>query len=200
MLKINNLYFQYDGKFIFTNFSAKFNSGITWVRGANGSGKTTLLKILGGMLTPNQGRISLNDVDYLTDSIKYKTQSFYCGESTPYIPWLSVREIIDLHSSLYPGLNDETITRKLKLFNIDDVLDQSVNTLSLGQHKKLQLALAFAIPLNLILIDEPFNGLDKIASQELRNHLINIAAEHSTCMLLTSHLNPQIQNITEFDL
>jgi ABC-2 type transport system ATP-binding protein len=73
-----------------------------------------------------------------------------------------------------------------------DTLPQAVTTLSLGQHKKLQLALALALPVLLLLIDEPFNGLDAAAMRYLRGQLTEHAQAGTTCIVLTSYLDPDV--------
>jgi ABC-2 type transport system ATP-binding protein len=67
-----------------------------------------------------------------------------------------------------------------------------VTTLSLGQHKKLQLALGLTLPVLLLLIDEPFNGLDAAAMSYLRGQLAERAHAGATCIVLTSHLKPNV--------
>lgn len=67
-----------------------------------------------------------------------------------------------------------------------------MTTLSLGQHKKVQLALALALPVRLLLLDEPFNGLDAGAMAYLREQLAAPERLARQCIVLTSHLEPQL--------
>ena len=71
-------------------------------------------------------------------------------------------------------------------------MQQSITALSLGQHKKLQLVLALALPVTLLLIDEPFNGLDADAMAYLRERLSDAGRLARQCIVLTSHLEPQL--------
>ena len=75
-----------------------------------------------------------------------------------------------------------------------------MSTLSLGQHKKVQLALALALPVRLLLVDEPFNGLDTAAVLYLRAQLAARAANQDCCIVLTSHLDPQLPVTRTLDL
>jgi ABC-2 type transport system ATP-binding protein len=81
------------------------------------------------------------------------------------------------------------LAEELREMRLMPVLEQSVSALSLGQHKKMQLALAFALPVPLLLIDEPFNGLDAAALEYVRARL----AARKGVVVLTSHLEPQVQ-------
>jgi ABC-type multidrug transport system ATPase subunit len=199
-LQVEGMAFHFDTRSVFAGFSATLGPGITWLRGANGRGKTTLLKLMAGALAPHAGTIRMNGVDSERDALAYRSASFYCGGETPDLPWLTVQEFLDLHVALYPAAEARALDAQLAAFGIRDVLPQAVSTLSLGQHKKLQLALALALPVTLLLIDEPFNGLDAAAMAYLRAQLAQRAAAPSSCIVLTSHLDPQLPVARILDL
>ena len=94
--------------------------------------------------------------------------------------------------ALYPGVATDALNDELRAFGMLATLPQAVTTLSLGQHKKLQLSLALALPVTLLLIDEPFNGLDADAMAYLRTQLAEPARLARQCIVLTSHLEPQV--------
>ena len=200
VLKIDGLRFHFDTRAVFAGFSVALAPGITWLRGANGKGKTTLLKLLGGALAPAAGTIAMNGVDSAQAPVAYRLSSFYCGGDSPDLPWLTVTEWVDLHLALYPATRGQALKAQLAAFGIMDVLPQALTTLSLGQHKKLQLALALALPVTLLLIDEPFNGLDAAGMAHLRKELEQRAAARETCIVLTSHLDPQLTVTRMLDL
>jgi ABC-2 type transport system ATP-binding protein len=191
-LRIEQLSFEYASHPLFRQFSLKLGNGITWLRGENGAGKTTLMKLAGGALTPHGGHIWLNDIELQAQPLAYRLQCYYCGGDTPALPWLTVREILDMHMSLYTGADAELLNAELAAFHLLPVLDQPVTTLSLGQHKKMQLSLALSLPVGLLLIDEPFNGLDVDAVAYLRQQLAAPERLARQCILLTSHLEPQL--------
>ena len=118
--------------------------------------------------------------------------AFYCGGDAPALPWLQVHEMLDLHLALYPGSDQSLLNDELSAFAMTSTLQQSITALSLGQHKKLQLALALALPVRLLLIDEPFNGLDAAAMAHLRARLAEPARLARQCIVLTSHLAPDV--------
>lgn len=191
-LQVEDLHFHFDTRPVFAGFSAQLEPGITWLRGANGMGKTTLLKLVAGAMTPSGGAIRFGGADCARDALAYRLASFYCGGDLPELPWLTVQEFIDLHMALYPGARAEDINAELDAFAIADVLPKALSTLSLGQHKKVQLTLALALPVGLLLLDEPFNGLDASAMAYLRGQLNARAEARSACIVLTSHLDPEV--------
>ncbi|WP_058049688.1 ATP-binding cassette domain-containing protein [Janthinobacterium sp. Ant5-2-1] len=192
VLHVEHLDFHFPTHSVFQGFNLQFGPGVTWLRGANGAGKTTLLKLAGGALLPARGVIRLDDVDSGRMPLAYRTQAFYCGGDTPALPWLQVHEFLDLHLALYPGSDPSLLNEELSAFAMTSTLQQSITALSLGQHKKLQLALALALPVRLLLIDEPFNGLDAAAMAHLRARLAEPARLARQCIVLTSHLAPDV--------
>lgn len=192
VLRVESLAFRFDTHLVFHDFSATLEPGVTWLRGPNGKGKTTLLRLLAGALAPHKGSIRLGGVDCAHEPLAYRLASFFCGGDLPELPWLTVQEFLDIHLDLYPGARAELVSAQLAAFGIGEVLPQRLSTLSLGQHKKVQLALALSLPVRLLLLDEPFNGLDAAAVDYLRARLAGRAAAADTCIVLTSHLDPNI--------
>jgi ABC-2 type transport system ATP-binding protein len=203
MLHIESLDFEYATRPLFRQFSLQLGAGITWLRGDNGAGKTTLLKLAAGALQPHGGTITLappalagsgssagGPIGSTAQPLAYRLQSYYCGGDTPQLPWLTVRELLDLHVALYPATDAALLEAELRAFRLLIALDQPVTTLSLGQHRKMQLSLALALPVALLLIDEPFNGLDAAAVDYLRAQLADPARRARQCIVLTSHLEP----------
>lgn len=187
-LTIDSLNFEYTGRVLFRGFAMHAGQGITWLRGENGAGKTTLMKLIAGAMAPHHGSIAISGVDQAAQPLAYRRQCFYCGGDTPQLPWLTVREMLDLHMALYPGADAALLDEELRAMRLLPVLEQPVSALSLGQHKKMQLALAFALPVQVLLIDEPFNGLDAAAMEYVRGRL----AARKGVVVLTSHLEPQV--------
>ena len=191
VLQVEKLGFRFDSRLIFSDYSLALGSGITWLRGPNGKGKTTLLRLMAGSLTPHAGSIRLGAIDSATEPLTYRLTSFFCGGDLPELPWLTVQEFLDIHLALYPQAQAALVDRELAAFGVRETLPQLLSTLSLGQHKKVQLALALALPVSLLLVDEPFNGLDAGAIDYLRAQLDARAAE--ICIVLTSHVDPLVK-------
>jgi len=187
-LSVESLNFEYTGRTLFRGFAMRAGQGITWLRGENGAGKTTLLKLIAGAIAPHHGSIRIDDIEQKAQPLAYRLQCFYCGGDTPQLPWLTVREMLDLHLALYPGTDAALLRQELEALRLQPVLEQPVSALSLGQHKKMQLALAFALPVKVLLLDEPFNGLDAAALEYVRERLV----QRSGVVLMTSHLEPGV--------
>ncbi len=192
ILQVTSLSFRFDARLIFDDFSVTLEPGITWLRGPNGQGKTTLLRLMAGAIAPHKGSITIDGVDSAAQALQYRLTSFFCGGDLPELPWLTVQEFLDIHMALYPAAQAALVAQQLDAFGIGQVLPQLLSTLSLGQHKKVQLALALALPVKLLLVDEPFNGLDAAAIGYLRMQLDARAKAQDLCVVLTSHVDPQV--------
>lgn len=199
-LQLESIDFRFDARLIFNQFSATLAPGITWLRAPNGKGKTTLLRLMAGALSPQAGRIRLGETDCARDALAYRLKSFFCGGDVPELPWLTVQELLDIHMDLYPGADPAALAARLADFDIAQVLPQRLATLSLGQHKKVQLALALALPVTLLLVDEPFNGLDAAAAACLREQLAGRSARGDSVIVLTSHVEPMLPLTRTLDL
>lgn len=197
---IEDLAFHFATRSVFLGLNLRLGPGLTWLRGRNGRGKTTLLKLLGGALAPGRGHIRLDGLDSTTDALAYRRLSFYCGGEVPALDWLTAREWLELHLALYPDADRDALGRRLDAFRIADVGAQPVTGLSLGQYKKLQLALALALPARLLLVDEPFNGLDVHAVDVLEDALTQRMRAGACCIVLTSHLDLRIAPTATLDL
>lgn len=204
LVEVDRIAFHFSTRSVFHELSLAFAPGLTWLHGANGRGKTTLLKLLGGALAPGGGAVRLAGIDSRGAPLAYRRQCFYCGGDAPALDWLSVREWLDLHLSLYSGADGAALRIGLDAFGIAAIGAQPVSNLSLGQYKKLQLSLALALPVRLLLLDEPFNGLDMPAVTLLETLLAQRATRHVAAqdgaIVLTSHLAPRLTPTATLDL
>lgn len=197
---VEDVAFHFATRSVFLGLNLQLGPGLTWLRGRNGRGKTTLLKLLGGALAPSRGHIRLDGIDSTTDALAYRRLSFYCGGDAPALDWLTAREWLELHLALYANADHDALDRHLDAFRIADIGTQPVTGLSLGQYKKLQLALALALPARLLLVDEPFNGLDVHAVGVLEEELARRAHAATACIVLTSHLDLRVAPTATLDL
>lgn len=199
-VEVEALGFHFRTRSVFAGLNLRLAPGLTWLRGQNGRGKTTLLKLLGGALAPSGGGIRLDGLDSRRDALAYRRRTFYCGGEAPALDWLTAGEWLDLHLALYPDADRAALQGHLAAFRIADSALQPVSGLSLGQYKKLQLALALALPVRLLLIDEPFNGLDAQAVEVLQEELARRAGARDACIVLTSHLALRVAPTVTLDL
>lgn len=155
--------------------------------GANGAGKTTLLEILGGINLPTSGRINYNyKFDYTPqEKIGIQFQDASCPAG------LTTYDLISTQNSiLINPLNDEAITKLIKLFKLDDILTVKAARLSGGQQQRINIALTFMSQPEIFILDELSTALD-IDMQFYINDLIkeHIDQNHLTLILSSHNVN-----------
>jgi ABC-type multidrug transport system ATPase subunit len=166
------------------------------VQGANGSGKSTLLRLLAGALTPRHGGFEMAGVRYTagdrTAPLAWRQQMFWCLSDPPPTPWLTIAECLGFVSGTYPGTHAERVGEQVQALGLTNALATPLRDASLGQQRKTLLALALALPVKLLLLDEPFNALDVASARHLSETIAARAAHGEQVILLTSHVEPHV--------
>jgi len=158
--------------------------GIFAILGPNGSGKTTLIKCLLGMVIPNEGTITYKGNSVLR-KWDYRNDLNYLPQIANFPPNLTVVELIEMVKNLRPKQSNEQDL--IKLFGLTDSLQKKLGNLSGGTKQKVNIVLTFMFDSNLIILDEPTNGLDPIALIHLKELILKEKAKGKT-ILITSHI------------
>ena len=203
-LRIEQLVFGYGARWLFEGFEARADAGITWVQGANGSGKSTLLRLLAGALVPQRGRFELAGCHYAAGErvapLAWRRQTFWCLSDPPPTPWLTIAECLGFVAGTYPGAASDRLQEQVEALGLTKALSTPLRDASLGQQRKTLLALALALPVRLLLLDEPFNALDAASARHLADTLAARAQAGSQVILLTSHVDPHVPVLARWNL
>ena len=160
--------------------------------GPNGAGKTTMIKTLVNIYTPNLGKAAILDVD----SRKLRPETFrkigYVSENQELPEWMTVNKFLTYCSSMYPNWNKNFCGDLLKQFGLP--LSSTIKSLSRGMKMKVALVSSLAYRPQLLILDEPFSGLDPLARQEFINGVLEITENEHWTIFLSSH------DIDEVDL
>lgn len=173
-----------------------FEAGkIHGIVGNNGSGKTVLMKCICGFLRPDCGEIYVNrkrvgrDTDFPEDiGIIIETPGF--------LPHLSGTQNLKILASLQKKANDRTIRAVLEQVGLDPDMKKSVGKYSLGMRQRLGLAQALMEDPGLLILDEPFNGLDKYGARHIRGVIKGLRYEGKT-VILASHNQSDIDELCD---
>ena len=195
-LRIEQLVFAYGQRWLFEGFSAQAGAGVTWIQGANGSGKSTLLRLLAGALVPRHGSFELAGSRYAAGDraapLAWRRQAFWCLSDPPPTPWLTIAECLGFVSGTYPDVDAGRLREQVEALGLAKALATPLRDASLGQQRKTLLALALALPVKLLLLDEPFNALDVASAHHLSETITARAAQGEQVILLTSHVEPHV--------
>lgn len=180
LLSAQNITHSINDTKLFHNLSFEINSGEgLHIKGGNGSGKSTLLRIILGITSPSKGFIDL-EAQELNIS--------YLGHKNALKNYLTLAQNLEL---IFNDADLKLAFEWLKNFDLLDVQDELTANLSFGQQKKLALIRVMAIPSELIVLDEPFVGLDQVTADQLNNFLEK-KLSNGVGLILTSHINPMI--------
>ena len=173
MLKITNLSKSFDDKCVVDEFSFVFpETGIVSITGVSGKGKTTLLNIIAGLVKQDSG-----DVENSYSSLSYSFQE------DRLFPWLSVRKNIEIILDKVAD-KEQIVSEWLEKIELSDFADYLPEKISGGMKQRVSLARALAYPSELVLLDEPFKGLDESLHQRMYE-LVEAEAKNRLIIMVT---------------
>lgn len=188
ILKCENLHKFFRKKEILKGVSLEVSSGdILGFIGPNGAGKTTTIKLILGLQKINSGKVSVNGYDIQTNFEKAISKVGAIIENPDLYMYLTGYENLKLISNLYKGVTKARVDEVVKLVGLENRIHDKVSKYSLGMRQRLGVAQAILHKPNLLILDEPTNGLDPEGIKELRSLLIKLATEENMGILISSH-------------
>ncbi len=167
---------------------------ITGLLGPNGAGKSTTLRVLYTVLRPDQGKATIDGVDVVKDSLAARGKIGALPHGAGLYRHLSARENIAYFARLC-GLDeaeiDDRVNQIIQLLEIGDFADRHTKGFSQGQRTKVALARALVHDPQNILLDEPTNGLDVMATRSLRDMILKLR-DAGRCVLFSSHIMQEV--------
>ena len=167
---------------------------ITGLLGPNGAGKSTTLRVLYTVLKPDQGSATIDGVDVVSNGLAARRRIGALPHGAGLYPHLSARENIAYYATLC-GIDKATIGDKVNsiigLLEIDDFADRRTKGFSQGQRTKVALARALVHDPQNVILDEPTNGLDVMATRSLRDLILKLK-DDGRCVLFSSHVMQEV--------
>lgn len=167
---------------------------ITGLLGANGAGKSTTLRMLATLLRPDRGQARIDGHDVETDVLGARRQLGYMPHEAGIYPRLSARENVHYYARLsgLPAADARRRTGELiEQLEMGDFADRRATGFSQGQKTKVALARALVHAPRTLMLDEPTNGLDVMATRGLRD-ILRALAERGHCVLFSSHVMQEV--------
>lgn len=165
--------------------------------GRNGAGKTTTIKTLMGVLRPDSGSASVFGipVDDEKRSVAIRRRIGFVTEDKELYPYMTVEQIIRFTRPFFPKWRDDLERRYLRMFDLPPA--KKVTDLSKGMRSKLMLLLAIARGAELLILDEPTDGLDPAATEDVLRELVAVAAAEGTTFFFSSHHLGEVESIAD---
>ena len=195
MINIQNLNFHYKAKNpIYSGLNMELREGnIYGLLGENGVGKTTLLKLISGLLFPNEGHVLTFDFEAKKRNPNMLEKIYFLPE-TYTLPKIKMSEYIKLYAPFYPKFDHQKLAEYVNVFGLSN--KQKLNEFSHGQQKKWLLAFGMATNTELLLMDEPTNGLDIPSKGQFRQLMAEAMSEEKT-VVISTHQVRDLENLID---
>ncbi|MCI9068162.1 MAG: ATP-binding cassette domain-containing protein [Lachnospiraceae bacterium] len=173
--------------------------------GPNGAGKTTVLKLVTGLLRPTAGEVILfgkraggGDRDWAAGDFCYALKRMGILLEYPvFYDRLTGRENLELHREYMGYYRHGCVEEALELLHLTEAADRPVRSYSLGMRERLGIARALLHRPELLLLDEPLNGLDPEGIRQIRELLRRLSADHGVTVLISSHILSEVESIAD---
>lgn len=164
--------------------------------GPNGSGKTTTIRLLLGLLRPRSGRVTVLGEPMPDAYASVLARTGYVPERPHVYPSLTVAEAMRLHAAFYPAWDKRWADELIGQFQLDP--SRRVGALSKGESGKLLVLLALAQRPQLLILDEPTDGLDPVVRRDILAAVLQYVTDHEATVLISSHLVHELERICDW--
>lgn len=195
-LEIKNLSKTFGDNIVLQDINLTLNGGkIYGFIGRNGSGKSVLLKMICGFYTPTTGKILLNDYDYTSENA-FPNNTRALIEKPKFLPDLTGLENLELLASVQNKIGTKEIKEWLEKLNLTKEANKKYCKYSLGTKQKLGIAQVLMENPDLIILDEPFNGVENDTANKIRSLLIE-EKKKDKIILIASHIKEDITSLAD---
>lgn len=177
--------------------TCEIGAGVTALLGPNGAGKSTFMKLVSGQLRPTTGRVTVMDRKPFADTAVYRRLG-YCAEVDAFYEEMSGRDFVTLLAAM-SGLRNPELLKRVESV-IDQVgmtphCDRRIGGYSKGMRQRIKMAQALVHDPEVLLLDEPLNGLDPVGRREITGLVRRLGAD-GRCVLISSHILYEVEHMT----
>ena len=199
-IQVTNLKKQFGNKHnqvdILNGININFESGkIYGLVGENGSGKSVFLKILCGLYKPTEGKVIVHGEDIFKCKV-FPKDTRALIEKPSFIPELTGLENLEILASIQKKITKDQIIETLKKVNLGNDMNKKFGKYSLGMKQKLGIAQVLMEDPKIMILDEPFNGIDKNSAQKIRELLLE-EKKRGKLIILATHIHDDIESLVD---
>lgn len=198
ILQTNHLTKIIDGKELVTDVNIHVKKGeIYGFLGPNGAGKTTIMKMITNLWKPTKGTVELFGKTLETTSYEVLKRMGSIIEFPTFYEHMSGKDNLQLHCEYMGYYNKGSIDEVLEMLNLGEAANKPVKSYSLGMKQRLGIARAILCKPELVVLDEPTNGLDPAVMKQLRDLFKMLCSEYGITLIISSHLLSEIESIAD---
>lgn len=198
ILQTNRLSKKIGSKMLVTDVDIHIRKGeIYGFLGPNGAGKTTVMKMITNLWKPASGTIELFGERLTPKSYDVLKRMGSIIEFPVFYDHMTGRENLQLHCEYMGYYNTGSVENAMQMLNLTDAADQPVRNYSLGMKERLGIARAVMCKPELLILDEPTNGLDPAGMKQIRNLLKMLSSEYGITIMISSHILSEVESIAD---
>src|SRR5215203_1928800 len=196
VVRLANVSVRYGRNFALRDVAATFERGAVGLLGPNGAGKSTMIKSLLGFVKPDQGQMTVLDLDVATSPLEIRSRIGYMPENDAHIPGMNAVSFVAYCAQL-SGLGAVDAMQRahevLYYVGLGEARYRNVETYSTGMKQRIKLAQAIVHDPDLLFLDEPTNGMDPKGRDEMLELIRDLAHNKNVNLILSSHLLPDVE-------
>lgn len=196
MIKFENVSKKFENNEAIEKVNVSINRGsIYGLLGSNGAGKTTLLKLLAGIYLQDDGMVSI-DAQPVFENPSVKNKLFFIPDYPYFFSQYTIKHMGQFYRNLYSTWNEERFQQLVKAFDIDP--NKKLHKYSKGLQRQAAFILALSTMPEILILDEPMDGLDPVVRKNIKSLLIDDVAEREMTVLISSHNLREVEDICDF--
>jgi len=195
VIEVKNVTKKFDSFLALDDLSLQVEKGSVYgLVGPNGAGKTTLMKAISGIYRLDKGEVLVSGENSY-ENTKIKDGMIYISDDLYFFNNFSIKQMKDLYKRVYSNWSDERYGKLKEVFKIDE--KRNVNRLSKGMQKQVAFWLAVSTCPNVLILDEPLDGLDPMMRKNVLNIIMQDVAERETTVMISSHNLRELEDVCD---
>lgn len=195
-IKVKNVSKKFKKNFVLNEVSLDFKSGkIYGFSGRNGTGKSVLLKIICGLYSPTKGEVTFDGINYNKNNM-FVPNVRALIEKPNFFPDLTGFENLQLLASIQNKITNDDIYKALEIVNLKADMNKKYSEYSLGMKQKLGIAQVIMEYPDVIILDEPFNGIEEESVKKISEFLIK-EKNSGKLIIVSTHIKEDLENISD---
>lgn len=195
MISVKNMSKSYRDLDALKNVNLNVDKGsIYGLIGSNGAGKTTLLKIISGIYKQDHGDVLIED-EPVFENLNVKSKLVFIPDDLYFFSQYTIHHMANFYKKIYESFNTERYHQLKNVFNIDP--NKKISSLSKGMKRQVAFWLSLSIMPNILILDEPLDGLDPVMRQKVKNLMIQDVAEREMSIMISSHNLRELEDMCD---